>query len=303
MFVVLAGCYKDPHFKDCELACTDSCPGNLTCVAGACREPGMTGPCMVQPGVDAATDGTPDVLDAFVDSDSDGIADSVDNCPMTPNTDQANEDGDKFGDVCDKCPIVNTGNVDPDGDSDGVGDGCDPNKTIPGEQIVVFEGFNGTSMPAGSTGFNGQWQFTNGQAKVNSTGGVQAKLVWPLTGTKQTVYTRVSMTHNGTPAYAGVTSVANSAVGISCVDHVDPTLTTNLQLTDGTSSNTAANSGFTEGSADSLALVRNGSTNWSCQRVGGPTINSALNQGGLNIGLFAEEAVATFDYVMIVTSP
>jgi len=42
-------------------------------------------------------DGTP----AIVDTDSDGIADSSDNCPLVYNPDQADDDGDGKGDVCD----------------------------------------------------------------------------------------------------------------------------------------------------------------------------------------------------------
>jgi hypothetical protein len=40
----------------------------------------------------------------IVDSDSDGIPDSSDNCPNTCNTQQLNADGDEFGDVCDLDP-------------------------------------------------------------------------------------------------------------------------------------------------------------------------------------------------------
>jgi hypothetical protein len=69
--------------------------------------------------------------DAFVvkiadepDSDGDGVADPVDNCPTTINSDQAETDGDGLGDVCDNC--MDTPNSDQsDRDGDGIGDACD----------------------------------------------------------------------------------------------------------------------------------------------------------------------------------
>ena len=39
-----------------------------------------------------------------VDTDGDGVPDSTDNCPNTPNPTQADADGDGVGDACDACP-------------------------------------------------------------------------------------------------------------------------------------------------------------------------------------------------------
>src|SRR5262249_41383453 len=73
------------------------------------------------------------------DLDSDGVPDDIDNCPRTPNPDQADADGNGVGDACDnRAPIavcqnitrsadsgchaavagsdVNNGSSDPDGD-------------------------------------------------------------------------------------------------------------------------------------------------------------------------------------------
>ena len=75
------------------------------------------------------------------DSDGDGISDGADNCPTVANPDQANNDGDSMGDVCDadddndgvadaadNCSRnFNADQVDTDGD--GVGDACDPTPT------------------------------------------------------------------------------------------------------------------------------------------------------------------------------
>lgn len=71
------------------------------------------------------------------DDDNDGVLDVNDNCPLTGNADQADNDGDNIGDVCDpdddndgildvddNCPF--TANADQaDADNDGMGDVCD----------------------------------------------------------------------------------------------------------------------------------------------------------------------------------
>jgi syndecan 4 len=38
------------------------------------------------------------------DDDNDGVLDGQDNCPTSPNLDQADSDGDGVGDDCDACP-------------------------------------------------------------------------------------------------------------------------------------------------------------------------------------------------------
>ena len=64
--------------------------------------------------------------DPIADNDNDGIANSMDNCINTPNADQANMDGDVFGDVCDNCPTVqNNSQLDMIDGGDGIGDACD----------------------------------------------------------------------------------------------------------------------------------------------------------------------------------
>lgn len=65
-----------------------------------------------------------DSMTRFADQDGDRVEDSIDNCPNTPNFNQADTDGDAVGDACDNCPDVpNPGQEDADGD--GLGDACD----------------------------------------------------------------------------------------------------------------------------------------------------------------------------------
>lgn len=64
------------------------------------------------------------------DTDQDGIADLVDNCPNQPNSNQADADSDSFGDECDNCP--DEANADQeDGDNDGFGAACDSDDINP----------------------------------------------------------------------------------------------------------------------------------------------------------------------------
>jgi len=52
----------------------------------------------------------------ITDSDSDGIVDAVDNCPIAPNHDQSDKDSDGLGDACDMGDNNTIGDVDSDDD-------------------------------------------------------------------------------------------------------------------------------------------------------------------------------------------
>lgn len=76
------------------------------------------------------------------DRDGDGVVDDSDNCPVDPNADQADVDGDRIGDVCD--PIN-----DPDTDGDGVTDSTDncPNVMNPTQTDTDGDGVGDLCEP------------------------------------------------------------------------------------------------------------------------------------------------------------
>jgi large repetitive protein len=88
-------------------------------------------PYICSDGIDNDQDGLTDANDpdcisptdndeGAMDTDQDTIPDSIDNCPIVPNTDQLNTDGDSMGNICDV-----------DDDNDGVLDQNDINITNP----------------------------------------------------------------------------------------------------------------------------------------------------------------------------
>lgn len=72
-----------------------------------------------------------------VDTDGDGIPDDLDNCPYTPNPDQADSDGDGIGDACDTCAICGDGYIDPGEECD-EGSSNDPCGPICTDECTLY---------------------------------------------------------------------------------------------------------------------------------------------------------------------
>jgi hypothetical protein len=85
------------------------------------------------------------------DSDSDGVPDASDNCPLIANFDQLDTDLDNTGDACDtdddndtivdvsdNCPLISNLNQN-DLDSDGTGDACDSETVVASNTILTAD--------------------------------------------------------------------------------------------------------------------------------------------------------------------
>lgn len=130
---VLENIFLEPVFDMDSLFGNSVVMYNNDVLIGAIRAHLFTGSAFLYPGHDLST---------TEDSDSDGIANVLDNCPDNFNPDQIDSDGDEIGDVCDldddndgvldntdNCPTVSNPNqINTDGDV--TGDACDENPTL-----------------------------------------------------------------------------------------------------------------------------------------------------------------------------
>ena len=146
-------------------------------VAGCGFHPNPTAPDDGMPPIDDATpvdvrliDGSPNL-----DTDGDGINDSVDDCITIANHDQHDEDQDGVGDACDRCPQI-AHEAALDTDVDGIPDACDPHINAAGDVLLRFDTFAGTTLPAGWSviaGSSSNLAFANDQMTIDATSGTQ----------------------------------------------------------------------------------------------------------------------------------
>jgi len=239
------------------------------------------------------------------DSDGDGVADGVDNCPGVANPDQADEDSDALGDACDPCPPF-AGNTDTDGD--GVPDQCDPNPASPGDSVVVFDGFN--IAPPGTVEVDGSWTFTGGRATVTSSLNALAAVTYvPPSGTKFSVFsvgTIDAMFGNGVARPVGVVQEFQLATsnGIMCVFGIDPSNSQVFALADNATTTALTNEPAiaSVGTTSTFRFKQVGTT-YTCEGSNAAMPLTAVSNLAVTpnrIGVFTRSASAHFDWVMIV---
>ena len=156
-----AACYA-PAVGDCAYRCSADlqCPDGLSCDQGqhACRLAGATGVCGAADAGGPGPDGPFPSFDGLIsshDEDTDGVPDSVDNCPNVSNADQRDSDGDLVGDL------------------------CDPNPSTPGDVLLQFDAFDHAPMDMVTTG---AWIYANDRATTQTTDATMFSANVPATG-------------------------------------------------------------------------------------------------------------------------
>ena len=325
LLVALVGCYSPAAVTG--LPCEPdkaNCPRGQVCTTygggSYCQPPGF------DPTIDAAVPDdegvdAPDAPDAPVgpDMDNDFIGDSVDNCPAKPNTNQANEDGDPYGDVCDKCPPLVDGASFDDPDNDGVSGLCDARPNMPGEVIVLFEGFR-EGLP-GTWLTDGTWtpniSAGNYGMATSTTDGVHATLRYPAPPSAAAVLVSSGFTItavNGNAQYAGVGPIsqhsANTDNAIMCaVAQFPGGVTPRLALINTSTGNAFQFSSYElvpgtgyaaslYGSANQFACLVGASTGAAAQITG----TQALTTTQPEVGVRVQGVTARVGWVMVVTT-
>lgn len=313
VLVAVTGCFAPsaPTGARCAPAEAPSrCPSGQQCVARGgietCEDIGAS-PDAGDVEVDGAVE-----TDAAIDDDGDddGVLDSLDNCPDVANANQADEDADEVGDVCDPCPPFadNT-----DGDADGVGDACDPRPATPGDKLVAFEGFTAPMSAAWSS--TGAVMAKSGEGVLIAGDNASALLSMPSPAAAR-VEIRAGFVIDV------ITASGLNLGSVNLVDRLQPNTDKAIAcqlsgLANGTQEELRIFNGstlvpiqsapraFATATPLELRLRRTG-TSYAC-RVTSPALevtgSAAFSPSSPRIGLRVRGAAARFRWVMIVTSP
>lgn len=244
--------------------------------------------------------------DGADDSDGDGVAAASDNCPAMANADQNDEDGDGLGDPCDPCPphADNT-----DTDNDGVGDACDPRPMAAGDSITHFAGF--ATLPADLV-LDGTWAISGGTIRVTGSLDELTAATWVSTSPSETVSTVVRIdamfgTNNARPVGVIHEYAKATRDGTTCVFGINPSNLEVYAIADNRTTAGLILVGTTAsvGTTSEFVSTRTGSQ-YRCDatRLTTPMMaTNNLSSTPNRVGLHARSASATYDWVMVVSSP
>lgn len=320
LVVVLAGCFSPQPAAG--IPCADPgasarCPSGLVCITTGgietCERPGGSGldgavddgTIDDAPPLDASIDALIDACVGCLDTDSDGIADTNDNCPARANSDQSNEDNDAVGDVCDPCPI-NADNTDSDGD--GLGNFCDPSGATV-DRLLQFVSFH-SGLPAG-WGMEGDVTIANGEARLDAPSGTGAYITYasPVASFVSiwVSYTFVAF-DGGTLAGMGVMDRRqvgqDASFACQLVGNVTQT-SHDIRLFDASSTSVVAmmDHPMNVGTSSIVRMTRDGAS-WKCSasapfvEVEGTTAFDPANE---HIGARVRSGAATAKWIMVTT--
>jgi hypothetical protein len=253
----------------------------------------------------------PDALPPDEDADGDEVANGDDNCPDDPNADQANEDLDEFGDVCDPCPPFPSN---ADADQDGVGDGCDPNPGDAGDRLVAFEGF--TTPPGPEWQRNGAITFVDGEAVFDLPDATSALLVTPSPVANRLEIRAASeiISINAADGQLGAIGLVDrnqqgTDQGVICqLAGLANGMQEELRIFNSAAGTIIDNAGylFQEGTDTEMRHRRIGDL-VNCRAIGPQVLALeqpvARNAGTPTLGIRVRAATARYQWLMVVTSP
>jgi hypothetical protein len=284
-------------------ACSPSDGGGL---GDACS---LDDPCNNDGICNLSGSGDPVCIEKEGDIDNDGLLNKSDFCNQKAGG-QFDEDGDGVGDDCDACPIARPPTR-PDTDTDGVDSPCDPEPSMDGNQVVLFEGFNG-ALPASAVKEGGTWEVRGGEAIFTATDpNKDGNLSVPLKSTSRHLAVQASyrvdqLDPGATQNRAGVVSIQRLPLGIKYVactgartDGMDSLIVTS----DAGSASKSFMSLFAPAGLYRIAQLIENAT-------GACAMNATTEEGGVSAttagetlteaGLTARGVSARFQYLMIV---
>jgi hypothetical protein len=299
--VVATGCYHaaPPQGAPCDPD-APVCPDGQTCVAAGGTHVCSATDRMPDGGGGSGSDADPPALD----DDGDGIANAIDNCRDVANALQSDEDADSFGDACDVCPPFadNT-----DGDGDGVGDLCDPNPARAGEQLVLFEGFDGP-MPPGWIA-SGAWSTSTGSLISTVSGANQNTLVTSVAASaQQTMYASMTLTGIESGQSGGALGIvdrfdAGATVGVMCGGARGNGGFLALVIAANGRAFQAEPHPIAIGTTFALRFKRN-DNNYACtDTLAGQTVNGSAGPSGTLVGFRNRVLSASYAWFLVVRSP